>query len=279
MEKRKHSDKTAWVLSFFSGVIAIGFAIKSFTQPVLIYPALAATMFSAVIRAWRKGIVNEGLSILRLVGAFSMGWFFSEEAGKFIGLPGILGSIAGFYALFFTSFFIFGRLIWLLTDENNEPDMVSKLLGAFVGGFEGLILCWVVFFSVYSIPGSKLAEFYPDMFQKFTTPVENILRPVLPESAGNAVQTIKTAQKLAQGFDAAKVDREAVVEIMSPLTEMPEIQALQNDPEIQQIAAEKDFQKLLQNKNFRNLMESKELQERMMNLDWKKLEKAISPQP
>jgi len=279
MSKAKQSGKSAWLLSFFVTIIAVGCAIKSITIPPLIYPALAAVMFSAVFRAWQRGIVTEAFSIFRLVGAFAIGWFFSEDAGKFMGLPGFLGNIAGFYALFFSSFFILGRIIWLATDENSEPAMVSKLLGSFVGAFEGIILCWAVFFTVYSIPGSRLPEFYPDLFNKIAAPIENMLAPVMPESAGNTVQAIKTVQKLAQGFDASKIDRESMIEVIAPLAEMPEIQALQNDPEIQQIAAEKDFQKLMQNKNFRQLMESKELQQKLMSLDWQKLGKAISPSP
>jgi uncharacterized membrane protein required for colicin V production len=116
---------------------------------------MLAIFLSCVTRAFQRGIICEALSLLRLTTTFATAWFFCDKAGNLLGIPGFIGSISGFYLLVFIGYLIFGRLIQLIAPE-NVPSITSKLLGALTGAFEGIILAWILFFFMASLPGSKV---------------------------------------------------------------------------------------------------------------------------
>ncbi len=263
------------ILPFFLSISSITLGVHSLSQPPYIFAAAGCMFLSCTLRAFNRGIFNEILSFLRLLGSFAIGWFFGKHAGEALGLPGILASISGFYLLFFLSFTFLGKLIAEIGKE-KPLSMATKVLGAFAGAFEGIILAWVIVFSVYSLPNSKLPEYYPGLFERFSAPVENMLAPVLPEQAQSTMNAVKTAQKLIRGVDPQKVDRQALNEVIMPIAEMPEVKVLQNNSQVQQLIQNRDFKGLIQHPSVRSFLENKDVQQRLMNFDWQKLDKALN---
>jgi hypothetical protein len=56
---------------------------------------------------------------------------------------------------------------------------------------------------------------------------------------------------------------------------MDEIAQLQNNPEIQRLLENRDFPALIRHPAIKNLFENPALQEKILNLDWKRIEKAL----
>jgi hypothetical protein len=109
-----------------------------------------------------------------------------------------------------------------------------------------------------------------------TGSTEKIISPLIPEEAGKAVRAIKTMSRLSQGIDPEKVDRGEIIEVMKPLSSLPEIQKIQTDEQLQKLVREKDFKKLFKHPTIRKLMQNPELQNKVMNLDWARLERALN---
>lgn len=278
MTTEKQPRQSSGLLFFILSLTAAITAFKAIATPPFIFPAVGLALIACIHRAFVNGIINEALAIIRLLAAFGLGWLFSESVGQALGIPGFLAAIVGFYAVFFVSFIIVGKLI-IIFKSDERPSIAEKLLGGFVGGFEGILVVWLMIMMIHTIPGSKLATFYPQLFAQLTKPVENILAPVLPDQANNMVQMMKTAQRISHNFKPEKVDRQALQEVLRPLAEMPEIAALQNDESLRELIEKKDFKALLSHPSLRHLLESKSIQEKLKNMDWQKLEQAISPRP
>jgi hypothetical protein len=68
------------------------------------------------------------------------------------------------------------------------------------------------------------------------------------------------------------------MEVMQPLAEMPEIIEVQNNPEIQQLVQQRDIAGLIKHPALQKLMENPNLQQKMLDLDWEKLERALGQQ-
>lgn len=153
--------------------------------------------------------------------------------------------------------------------------MASKLLGSFIGAFEGLLIGLMVLLAIGMVPGSSLADNPPEMLRFVSGSTEKIIAPIIPDEAGNAVRAVKTMSRMAKGIDPEKVDSQAVMEVMQPLAEMPEIMEMQNNPEVQKLIEQRDIAGLVRHPALRKIMENPELQQKMLNLDWKKLERAL----
>ncbi|MEW6711175.1 MAG: hypothetical protein AB1403_15215, partial [Candidatus Riflebacteria bacterium] len=119
------------------------------------------------------------------------------------------------------------------------------------------------------------AEDQPWLFKTISGSAENIVAPILPAEAGNAVTAVKTMGKIAKGIDPAKVDVQAVQEVMRPIAEIPEVREVQSNEEIQKLIAEKNFARLIKHPAMQKLLENQDLQKKLLELDWKKLEKAV----
>jgi len=265
------------LIFFLSCLIAI-FAYLAVSSPPFIFAAIGLTFCTCIIRSYQRGIVKETLSLLRITGSIALAWFVAESVGKAMGLPGLFATISGFYLTFFIGFLVSGKLInWF--SLNKEPAIAEKLLGGFIGGFEGILVAWILLLALCALPNSQMSSYYPQLFSKFTGPIDKMLAPLLPEQANNAVHMMKAAQRVAKNFNPEKVDREALQEVFTPLAEMPEIMAIQQDQSIRELVEKKDFVALLNHPTLRNLLESKDVQEKLKNMDWEKLERALSPEP
>ncbi|MDN5278000.1 MAG: Colicin production protein [Clostridiales bacterium] len=262
-------------VSFILTLSAASFAAYSYYQPNMMLVAIGLFVFSAAFKAYQRGMLAELLSYGRLIGAFMLGWFFKAPVGTLIGVNGIFASIAGFYLLFFCSYLLAGWFIKTIL-KNHEPSMPSRFLGAIAGGFEGLVISLFVFIAMTLIPGSQLASHQPEFLKMITGSTEKIISPLIPEEAGKAVRAIKTMSRLSQGIDPEKVDRGEIIEVMKPLSSLPEIQKIQTDEQLQKLVREKDFKKLFKHPTIRKLMQNPELQNKVMNLDWARLERALN---
>ena len=268
---------------FYNGLILIvlfGLVIASawqaFSEPSYIIATALFTVAACILRAYQRGIYRELITLLRFFGSLALGWYLSVEVGRALGLPLMLASVSGFYLTFISLYLISGALIKWFSKKGEELSIPEKLLGGLLGGFEGIILAWVLIFTLSLLPGSKVAEYYPQLTQ-FTGPVENMLAPIMPEEAAQTVQMVKSVQRITQNFKPEKVDKEALQEILLPLAEMPELVALQQDESIQKLIESRDFQGLVNHPTLRNFLESEELRQRMQTIDLKKLERALVP--
>ncbi|GAB4274762.1 MAG: hypothetical protein Kow0029_15320 [Candidatus Rifleibacteriota bacterium] len=263
------------LVSFLLTLAAMSFAAISFTKPAMMLPAIVLFVLSTSLKAYQKGIIAELMAFVRLGAAFTIAWYFKMEAAKLLNLSGILSQIAGFYAVFLLSYPLLGQLVKILM-QNHEPSMASKLLGAFTGGFEGLLLGALIFCAMTIIPGSQLAEHQPLFLKELIGSTEKIVAPILPEEATKAIQAAKTMSRLSKGVDPNKVDRLELAETLKPITELPEVKAIQSDPEFQKIVAQKDLKKILNHPKVMKLMESPELQKKFLQIDWQRLERALN---
>lgn len=274
----KKKNPPSLLVGFFSfslSVASILLAIAAFKLPFLMLPAILLFILSSSLKAFRKGILAELLSFVKLAGAFALGWYFKIEAGQLLNIKGIFSSIVGFYAIFLTIFFATGKLISAAL-RNHQPSLPSRLLAAFAGAFEGLILGTFTFFAMTMIPGSQLAEHQPGFLKDLTGSTEKMIAPLLPKEASNAIRAVKTMSQLSKGVDPSKIDREELLTVMQPISQIPEIQKIQNDPEIQKLIAKKDFPRLLRHPTIVKLMENPDLQGKLLGLDWKRLDKALN---
>ena len=269
-------QSTNHLLFFILSGLAVVFAWLAISSPPFIFAAIGLAFSASIIRAYQRGIVKEAQAILRIVGSLILAWFLAETVGRALGFPGFLATITGFYITLFTGYLLSGLLINCFKTE-EEPSIPEKILGGLVGGFEGVIVVWLLLLGLCALPNSQMASYYPRFFSRFTGPIDKMLAPVLPEQANSAVQLMKSAQRIASNFNPEKVDREALQEILTPLAEMPEIVAMQQDESLRKLVEKKDFMALLNHPALRNLLESREVQEKLKNMDWQKLERALSP--
>jgi len=268
---------------FYNGMIVIvlfGLVVASawqaFYEPTYIIATALFTLALCILRAYQRGIYRELVTLLRFFGSLGLGWYLSAEVGKALGLPAMLASISGFYLIFISLYLVSGALIRWFSKKDAELSIPEKILGGLLGGFEGVILAWILIFTLSLLPGSKISAYYPQLTQ-FTGPVENMLAPIMPEEAAQTVQMVKSMQRITQNFKPEKVDKVALQEIMLPLAEMPELVALQEDESIQKLIESRDFQGLVNHPTLRNFLESEELRQRMQSIDLKKLERALVP--
>lgn len=278
MTTEKQPRKSSGLLFFILSCVSAFLAFKAISEPFYIFAAIALSFIASIYRAFQQGIINESMAILRIIATFALAWFLAETVGQALGLPGFFATMTGFYLTFFVTFIVTGKIIVYLRSD-QQPSIVEKLLGGFVGCFEGILMAWLIVITVSTIPGSQLQKHYPGFFTQFTRPVENMLAPVLPEQAGDAVKVMKSAQRIAQNFKPEKVDRAALQEILTPIAEMPEIAELQNDQSVREMVEKKDFAALIGHPALRKLLESPELQQKIKNMDWAKLEQALAPAP
>jgi uncharacterized membrane protein required for colicin V production len=271
--KKKANDGLILVALF---CLIVATAWKAVSSPQFIIATVAITIGAGIFRAWRRGIFREFLTLLRFFGSLTLGWYFSSAVGKMLGLPLALASVSGFYLTFIVLLVVSGALINWLSKENAEPSIPEKMLGGLLGGFEGLILAWVLVFTLSMLPGSKISAYYPEMSQ-FTRPVENLLMPVMPTEAAKTVEMVQSVQRMSQNFKLEKVNREALYEVMAPLAEFPELIALQEDESFRKLSDKRDFQAMLNHPALRNLLESEEFRQRIQSIDLKQLERAIIP--
>ncbi len=255
----------------------IAATVFSFKHSQLALPALLLFIISGSFRAYSRGTLAEILSIGRIVCAFGAGWFLRGHLTAIVPLKGILGEVAGFYGIFFLVYLGAGQGIALAL-KNHQPSMASKVLGAFIGGFEGLLIGMLVMVALSIAPGSSLAGNQPEIIKFISGSTEKMVAPVLPDQARNAVRAVKTMTRLSQGIDPEKVDGKVVMEVMQPLAEMPEIIEVQNNPEIQQLVQQRDIAGLIKHPALQKLMENPNLQQKMLDLDWEKLERALGQQ-
>ncbi|NLF97575.1 MAG: CvpA family protein [Candidatus Riflebacteria bacterium] len=268
---------------FYNGLIMIvlfGLVIASawqaFYEPSYIIATALFTLALCILRAYQRGIYRELVTLLRFFGSLGLGWYLSAEVGKALGLPAMVASISGFYLTFISLYLVSGALIRWFSKKGAELSIPEKILGGLLGGFEGVILAWILIFTLSLLPRSKISAYYPQLTQ-FTGPVENMLAPIMPEEAAQTVQMVKSMQRITQNFKPEKVDKVALQEIMLPLAEMPELVALQEDESIQKLIESRDFQGLVNHPTLRNFLESEELRQRMQSIDLKKLERALVP--
>ncbi len=254
------------------GTIVVTFAAYKNRDLLLI--ALAMFIFSSGFKAFYQGALAELLSLARLAVSFLAAWLFKAEIANLLPIKGILGEIAGFYSLFILIYLAAGQGIKHALKE-HEPSRTSKIFGAGIGAFEGLLIGLFVFFAMSLVPGSSLSENPPEFISKLFGSTEKIVAPMLPEKAGNAVQAMKTMSRISRKLDPAKVDQIELAEAMRPLAEMDEITQLQSNPEIQRLLENRDFPALIRHPALKNLLENPSLQEKIMNLDWKRIEKAL----
>jgi uncharacterized membrane protein required for colicin V production len=269
---------------FYDGLILIALfclvvasAWQALSSPPYLIATVGLTLGACIFRAYRRGIYLEFVTLLRFFGSLTLGWYLSADVGRALGLPLMLATVSGFYLTFITLYLVSGALIKRYSKKDAEPSIPEKILGALLGGFEGIILAWVLVFTLSLLPNSKVSEYYPQ-FSQFTGPVENMLAPVMPEEAAQTVQMVKTVQRITQNFKPEKVDRAALQEIILPLAEMPEMVALQEDESLRKLIEKRDFQAMLNHPALRNFLESEELRNRMQNIDLKRLERALVPQ-
>lgn len=275
-ENKKNS--AGFLAGFFLillNLATIALTAFAFKNSSLALPALALFIISGSCKAYLKGTLAELLSLARIAGAFAAAWFFRGHAAQMLPVKGLLGEIAGFYAIFFLVYLGAGQGIALAL-KNHEPSMASKTLGAFIGAFEGLLIGLMVMVALTMAPGSSLAENPPEILSFISGSTEKIVAPILPEQAGNAVLAMKTMSRISQGIDPEKVDAQAVMEVMQPLAEMPEVVEIQSNPEVQRLLEQRDMAGLMRHPALRKLLENPELQQKMLNLDWKKLERAMN---
>jgi uncharacterized membrane protein required for colicin V production len=264
------------LISFLIGLSAIVLAVFSYHMAVLIIPALVLLTANSAFKAWNKGIFLSLMSYVRLIFAFGLGWLFKTEAGLLFGIKGFLRDIAGFYALFFLSYFVIGRMIAVM-EKKFRPGSISRFFGAIAGGFEGFIIGIFIFLAMTMIPGSDLIEHQPEFLISIAGSAKNLVSPLVPEKAKQVLEAVQTMTKLSGKINPEKIDQEKVYTIMQPIAEMPEIIEVQNNPEIQRMIATKNFSGLLKHPAMLKLLENPELQDKIINLDWKGLEKAVRP--
>lgn len=256
--------------------LVIASAWQAFYEPPYIIATALFTLSACVLRAYQRGIYRELFTLLRFFGSLGLGWYLSADVGKLLGLPAMVAGISGFYITFISLYLLSGLLMKIFGKKTEELAIAEKLLGGLLGGFEGIILAWVLIFTLSLLPGSRISEYFPQLAQ-FTGPVENMLAPIMPEEAAQTVQMVKSVQKITQNFKPEKVDKAALQEILLPLAEMPELVALQEDESIQKLIESRDFQGLVNHPALRNFLESEELRQRMQSIDLKRLERALVP--
>lgn len=274
-ENKKNS--AGFLAGFFLFLLNLGTiaaTIFSLKHPQLALPALLLFIITGAFRAYARGTLAEMLSIGRIVCAFAAGWFLRGQLQPILPLKGILGEIGGFYGIFFLVYLVSGQGIALAL-KNHQPSMTSKVLGAFIGSFEGLLIGMLVMVALSMVPGSSLADNQPEIIKFIGGSTEKIVAPVLPDQARNAVRAVKTMTRLSQGIDPEKVDGKTIVEVMKPLAEMPEVVEIQNNPEIQHLIQQRDIAGLIKHPAMQKLMENPNLQQKMLDLDWKRLERAL----
>jgi len=271
----KKQSTSSLILLVLIGLI-IASAWKAVSAPPFILATIGLTLGTCIFRAYQRGIFHELSTLLRFAGSLALGWYLSAYVGKALGMPVLLSAISGFYLTFISVFLLSGVLLKWFRNEKDEPSIPEKILGGLLGGFEGIIVSWLLIFTLSILPNSRIADFYPQ-FSQFTGPVENMLAPVMPEEAAQTVQMVKTVQRISRNFKPEKVDRAALQEILMPLAEMPELVALQEDESLRELVAKKDFKAVFNHPALRNLLESEELRAKMQNIDLKKLERALVP--
>lgn len=257
--------------------LIVATAWKAVSEPSLILASIILTISTCIFRAYQRGIYREFFTLLRFFGSLTVGWYLSADVGEALGLPVMLAAISGFYLTFIGLFLISGALIKWFSPEKKELSVPTKMLGGLLGGFEGLIIAWLLVFTVAMLPGSKLADYYHE-FAQFTRPIENMLTPIMPEEAVHTVEMVKTVQRVTRNFKPENVDRAALQEILMPLAEMPEIITLQQDEGLRELIRERNFKAVLNYPALRNFLESEELRTKMQSIDLKKLERALIPE-
>ncbi len=276
--KKNSAGLLAGFFSFLLNLATIVLTIGSFKNPELLLPALLMFVVAGAFRAYLKGILAEFLSFARLAVAFAIAWIFKADFTPVLQIKGIFGEIAGFYSLFLLIYISSGYGISIAM-KDHHPSMPSKLLASLAGAFEGMLIGLFVLLAISMVPGNRIAEDQPWLFKTISGSAENIVAPILPAKAGNAVTAVKTMGKIAKGIDPAKVDVQAVHEVMRPIAEIPEVREVQSNEEIQKLIAEKNFVRLIKHPAMQKLLENQDLQKKLMELDWKKLEKAFGNNP
>lgn len=268
----------AGLLSFLLNLSAVLVAVGAYFHSAVLLPSLAVFIIAGAYRAYIKGTLAELLSFLRIGLAFAIAWFFKSEASTILPIKGLYGEIASFYSLFLITYILAGQAIGLAL-KNHFPSKASQFLGALIGAFEGLLIGLFVFVAMSLLPESSLSRNPPDALKFISGSVEKIVAPIMPEQASNAVRAIKTMGKLSQGIDPAKVDSRTLAEVMQPIAQLPEVREVQNNPVVQQLVAQKDIPRLIQHPAVKKLFESPQLRQKMLELDWKKLERALGQKP
>ncbi len=266
--------KSLLLMVFIALIIAS--AWLAISEPIYILATIVLTIAACIYRAYQRGIYREFFTLLRFFGSLTIGWYFSADIGKALGLPVMLATVSGFYLTFISLYILSGVLIKWLRPEKKELSVPVKILGGLLGGFEGIIVAWLLVLAVSMLPGSRLADYHE--FTLLTRPVEDMLMPIMPAEALNTVEMVRTVQRVTKNFKPEKVDRAALQEILMPLAEMPEIIALQQDESLRHLIENRDFKAVLNHPALRSFLESEELRTKMQSIDLKELERALIPE-
>ncbi|MGM0599594.1 MAG: CvpA family protein [Candidatus Rifleibacteriota bacterium] len=242
---------------------------------VFIIPAILMFIVASTIKAYQHGLIKELLAYIKLITAFFAGWFLKAQVGSLLPVPGLFSSIAGFYLVFLLVFLLFPLLARLITPR-SEPGSISKIFAAFAGALEGLVLGLIIFIALTLIPGSDLADHQPPLLRSLTSKASQVIEPMLPAKAGKTIKAVKTMTRISKGgIDPKKVDRQELIEVFKPLSTIPEIKQIQNDPELRKLIAEKQIKKIIKHPAIQNLAKNPELQEKVLQIDWERLERAL----
>lgn len=277
--KKSSTFNIVALFSFLLSISSFLLMAASYKNHVYIVPAILILTAASAIKAYQKGILQEMMAYLKLFVAFMAGWLLKAQVGSILPVPALFSGIAGFYLVFLLTYLFF-PLFARLVISKSSPGPASKFLGALAGALEGGILGIIIFIALTLIPGSDLADHQPPILRSLTSKAEKVIEPMLPEKASKTIKAIKTMTRISKGgIDPKKVDRKELTEVFKPLSTIPEVKEIQSDPELRSLIEKKQIKKLIKHPAIEKLAKSPELQEKILQIDWNRLEQALGINP
>jgi uncharacterized membrane protein required for colicin V production len=276
-ENQNPSGKLArGIFSFFTISLAVVFMALSFYSEWALIPGALALIFHFGLSSSRKGLIAEIAGISRFFVAIFLGFLFSEMAGNKLGLSGISSLIAGFYAIFFVSYWTMGFAIKKLLVKDKTPGTYSKIGGFILGSVEGIIYFIFLLYMFTLVPGYPLAKSAKGFTQSTTKLAESIAKPFIPKKASGTIEMLKIASKMQNGIDPQKIDRRKLQRLMKPVQSLPEVRAITNNPKIMDLVRKRDVKALMATPEIKKLLNSPQLKQKLGQINWQEMGKTIS---
>ena len=264
------------IFSFFTISLAIVFMALSFYSEWALIPGALTLVFHFGLASSQKGLIAEIAGISRFFVAIFLGFIFSELAGNKMGLSGISSSIAGFYAIFFVSYWTMGFAIKKLLVKDKTPGTYSKIGGFFLGSVEGIIYFIFILYMFTLVPGYPLAKSAKGFTSSTTKLAESLARPFIPKKASGTIEMLKIASKMQNGIDPQKLDRHKLQKLMKPVQNLPEVRAITNNPQIMELVRRRNVKALMATPQVRKLLNSPQLKQKLGQINWQEIGKTIS---
>ncbi len=225
--------------------------------------------------AWRRGFLEEILSLIRFFGALALGYLLSPFAGEWLGFSGIIAPVIGFYTVFLGSFFGMGFLFRFLKPRDKSTTLPGRILGLALGAGEGILFFGLLGTFLSLVPLRNSTGLSSVANSPGVQAVRAVLGPLVPEEASGAAELITLARDLNKGIDPEMVDREAIARQLEPLRSNPAIRAVSEDPEIRQLLESRRFMDIARNPKVLQLLSDPDIRRLTRQVDLKSLADAI----